>query len=62
MMADATSLECSKAYETRYKALRDEIRLGAIISGNQKEVSVSVLRRISRDFTNSLSKLRCGDL
>ncbi|EQC46470.1 hypothetical protein M899_2070 [Bacteriovorax sp. BSW11_IV] len=62
MLADAESVKCSELYESRYKRLRDEIRLGAILSGNQKEVSVHAINRITRDFTNSINKLRCGDL
>lgn len=54
--------DCVKAYKKRYKALRNEIKVLSVLSGNQTEVRPRVLRSIGNEFNSLINRVKCGDL
>ncbi|MDD0853232.1 hypothetical protein HBN50_08990 [Halobacteriovorax sp. GB3] len=62
LVATKESLSCLSAYEERYSALRNEIRLGAVIAGNQTRIEQSVMEKIRGDFSHLVTRLKCQGL
>ena len=59
---DPDNRSCVDAYKERFWRLRDQIKVAAVLSGNQTEVDMSIVREIASDFENVIHRLRCGDL
>lgn len=53
---------CVQAYKKRYKALRNEIKIISVLTGNQTSVKPRVIQTISNEFSNIFSRAKCGDL
>jgi hypothetical protein len=54
--------KCVEAYKKRYKALRNEIKIISVLTGNQTRVKPRVMETISNEFGNIFSRAKCGDL
>ena len=54
--------KCVKAYKKRYKALRSEIKIISVLTGNQTRVKPRVMETITNEFGNIFSRAKCGDL